>query len=180
MSGAPSDKRSGLSFVIVIRPLFVNIYRFTCNAQMAASLPYVACDRTPKKTLPLLRRPRNRPRSKQQFLPLLLACPLPSNVFFLCRSLRPTECTSHYAKLQSTNHHPTNSETEFDIIISASCWKWPRPVTEMCQFKRWWGQLGLLNVLRVTHTPSEIKGRGWHQHMSGGKGGRKQLSELLR
>jgi hypothetical protein len=33
MSGVPSDGRSGLSFVVVIvRPLLVNIYRFTCNA----------------------------------------------------------------------------------------------------------------------------------------------------
>jgi hypothetical protein len=32
ITGTPSDVRSGLSFVIVIvRPLLVNIYRFTCN-----------------------------------------------------------------------------------------------------------------------------------------------------
>jgi hypothetical protein len=36
MSGAPSDERSGLSFVIVIvRPLSVNIYRFTCNVHVS-------------------------------------------------------------------------------------------------------------------------------------------------
>jgi hypothetical protein len=36
MSSAPSDERSGLSFVIVIiRPLLVNIYRFTCNAHVS-------------------------------------------------------------------------------------------------------------------------------------------------
>jgi hypothetical protein len=32
MLGAPSDERSSLSFVLVtVRPLSVNIYRFTCN-----------------------------------------------------------------------------------------------------------------------------------------------------
>jgi hypothetical protein len=36
MSGAPSDERSGLSFVIVIvLSLLVNIYRFTCNAHVS-------------------------------------------------------------------------------------------------------------------------------------------------
>jgi hypothetical protein len=35
-SGAPSDERSDLSFVLVIvRPLLVNIYRFTCNAHVS-------------------------------------------------------------------------------------------------------------------------------------------------
>jgi hypothetical protein len=63
---------------------------------MVAGLPYIAWDRTPKKTIPLLRRPRNRPRRKQQFLPLLRACPLPSNILFLCRLVRPTACTSQY------------------------------------------------------------------------------------
>jgi hypothetical protein len=33
---APSDGRSGLSFVIVIvRPLLVNIYRFICNVHVS-------------------------------------------------------------------------------------------------------------------------------------------------
>jgi hypothetical protein len=33
---APSDERSGLSFVIVIvRPLLVNIYKFTCNVHVS-------------------------------------------------------------------------------------------------------------------------------------------------
>jgi hypothetical protein len=36
MLGAPSDERSGLSFVIVIvRPLLVNIYRFTCDVHVS-------------------------------------------------------------------------------------------------------------------------------------------------
>jgi hypothetical protein len=36
MLGAPSDERSGLSFVIVIvRPLLVNIYRLTCNVHVS-------------------------------------------------------------------------------------------------------------------------------------------------
>jgi hypothetical protein len=42
MSGAPSDERSGLSFVIVIvRPLLVNIYRFTCNAHVSDIYIYI-------------------------------------------------------------------------------------------------------------------------------------------
>jgi hypothetical protein len=41
MSGAPSDERSGLSFVLVIvRPLSVNIYRFTCNAHVSDIYTY--------------------------------------------------------------------------------------------------------------------------------------------
>jgi hypothetical protein len=36
ITGAPSDERSGLSFVIdIVRPLLVNIYRFTCNAHVS-------------------------------------------------------------------------------------------------------------------------------------------------
>jgi hypothetical protein len=35
ITGAPSDVRSGLAVVIVsVRPLLVNIYRFTCNAHV--------------------------------------------------------------------------------------------------------------------------------------------------
>jgi hypothetical protein len=42
MSGAPSDERSGLSFVIVIiRQLLVNICRFTCNAHVSYKYTYI-------------------------------------------------------------------------------------------------------------------------------------------
>jgi hypothetical protein len=46
MSGAPSDERSGLSFVLVIvRPLLVNIYRFKCNAYVSDIYIYTICTR---------------------------------------------------------------------------------------------------------------------------------------
>jgi hypothetical protein len=36
MSVVPSDEKSGLSIVVLImRPLFVNIYRFICNAHVS-------------------------------------------------------------------------------------------------------------------------------------------------
>jgi hypothetical protein len=36
IAGAPSDERSGLSFVIVIvHLLLVNIYKFTCNVHVS-------------------------------------------------------------------------------------------------------------------------------------------------
>jgi hypothetical protein len=36
MSGAPSDERSSLSFVLaIVRPLSANIYRFPCNAHIS-------------------------------------------------------------------------------------------------------------------------------------------------
>jgi hypothetical protein len=42
ISGAPSDGRSGLSFVVVIiRPLFVNIYRFKCNVHVSYIYEYI-------------------------------------------------------------------------------------------------------------------------------------------
>jgi hypothetical protein len=42
MSGAPSDGRSGLSFVIVlVRPLLVNINRFTCNVHVSDIYEYI-------------------------------------------------------------------------------------------------------------------------------------------
>jgi hypothetical protein len=42
ITGAPSDERSGLSFVIVIvRPLLVNIYRFTCNVHVSDIYEYI-------------------------------------------------------------------------------------------------------------------------------------------
>jgi hypothetical protein len=40
ITGAPSDERSGLSFVIV-RPLLVNIYRFTCNVHLSYKYTYI-------------------------------------------------------------------------------------------------------------------------------------------
>jgi hypothetical protein len=44
MSGAPSDERSGLSFVVVIiGPLLVNIYRFICNAHVSDIYIYIMC-----------------------------------------------------------------------------------------------------------------------------------------
>jgi hypothetical protein len=42
IAGAPSDGRSGLSFVIVIiRPLLVNIYRFTSNVHVSDIYEYI-------------------------------------------------------------------------------------------------------------------------------------------
>jgi hypothetical protein len=39
---APSDVRSGLSFVIVIvRPFLVNVYRFTCNVHVSYKYTYI-------------------------------------------------------------------------------------------------------------------------------------------
>jgi hypothetical protein len=52
IEGAPSDERSGLSFVVVIiRPLLVNIYRFTCNVHVSDNTSrYISSGRTPQKT----------------------------------------------------------------------------------------------------------------------------------
>jgi hypothetical protein len=42
IAGAPSDDRSGLSFVVVIiRPLLVNIYRFTNNVHVSDIYEYI-------------------------------------------------------------------------------------------------------------------------------------------
>jgi hypothetical protein len=42
MSGVRSDESSGMSFVIVIvRPLLVNIYRFTCNVHVSDIYEYI-------------------------------------------------------------------------------------------------------------------------------------------
>jgi hypothetical protein len=39
---APSDERSGLSFVaVIVLPLLVNIYRFTCNAHVSDIYIYI-------------------------------------------------------------------------------------------------------------------------------------------
>jgi hypothetical protein len=42
ITGAPSDERSGPPFVMVIvRPLLVNIYRFTCNVHVSYKYTYI-------------------------------------------------------------------------------------------------------------------------------------------
>jgi hypothetical protein len=42
ITGAPSDERSGLSFIIVVvSPLIVNIYRFTCNVHVSYKYTYI-------------------------------------------------------------------------------------------------------------------------------------------
>jgi hypothetical protein len=46
MSGIPSDKRSGLSFfIVIVRPLLVNIYRFTYNVHVSDIYIYTVCTR---------------------------------------------------------------------------------------------------------------------------------------
>jgi hypothetical protein len=42
IAGAPSEEGLGLSFVVVIiRPLFVNIYRLTCNVHVSYIYEYI-------------------------------------------------------------------------------------------------------------------------------------------